>query len=179
MPAAGIPFEHGTDDFWSPCVAIGLDIGSSAVRAVQLGQRRGGTLELTNYGEAALPPEAVVDGDVVQPAVVADALRKLWAQAGLRQRTVAVGLASQRVTVREIDLPDLPDTELAEAVRLQAQDQLPIPIGEALLDHVVVERYDVGDERRNVRVLLVAAERDMVDRLLDAVTGAKLRPALV
>ncbi len=179
MPAAGIPFEHGTDDFWSPWVAIGLDIGSSAVRAVQLGQRRGGTLELTNYGEAALPPEAVVDGDVVQPAVVADALRKLWAQAGLRQRTVAVGLASQRVTVREIDLPDLPDTELAEAVRLQAQDQLPIPIGEALLDHVVVERYDVGDERRNVRVLLVAAERDMVDRLLDAVTGAKLRPALV
>ncbi len=160
-------------------MAIGLDIGSSAVRAVQLEQRRGDAPRLSHYREVALPPGAVVDGEVVEPDVVATALRELWGQAGLRRRTVAVGLASQRVTVRQIDLPDLPDAELADAVRLQAQDQLPIPVDEALLDHVVVERYDVGDERTNVRVLLVAAERDMVDRLLGAVTGAKLRPALV
>lgn len=54
-----------------------------------------------------------------------------------------------------------------------------MPIDQALLDHVVVERYAVGDERRNVRVLLVAAEQEMVERLLTAVTDAKLRPALV
>lgn len=160
-------------------MAIGLDIGSSAIRAVQLEQRRGDTPRLSHYRQLALPPGAVVDGEVVEPAVVAGALRELWGQAGLRRRTVAVGLASQRVTVRQIDLPDLPDAELADAVRLQAQDQLPIPVHDALLDHVVVDRYDVGDERSNVRVLLVAAERDMVDRLLGAVTGAKLRPALV
>lgn len=160
-------------------MAIGLDIGSSAVRVVQLEQRRGGAPQLTSYGEVAVPTGAVVDGDVVEPAVVADALRELWGRAGLRRRTVAVGLASQRVTVREVELPDLPDEELAQAVRLQAEDQLPIPLDEALLDHVVVERYAVGDERRNVRLLLVAAERDMVERLLAAVTGAKLRPALV
>ena len=110
---------------------------------------------------------------------MADALRELWGSAGLRRRTVAVGLASQRVTVRQIDLPDLPESDLADAIRLQAQDQLPIPVDEALLDHIVVERYALGDERHNVRVLLVAAEREMVDRLLAAVTGAKLRPALV
>ena len=158
---------------------IGLDIGSSAVRAVQLEQRRGDTLTLTRYGEVPLPPGAVVDGDVVEPTVVAEALRELWGRAGLRQRAVAVGLASQRVTVRQIDLPELPDAELADAVRLQAQDQLPIPVDQALLDHVVVERYVVGDDRRNVRVLLVAAEREMVDRLLTAVTVAKLRPVVV
>ena len=158
---------------------IGLDIGSSAVRAVQLEQRRGDTLTLTRYGEVALPPGAVVDGDVVEPTVVASALRELWGRAGLRQRAVAVGLASQRVTVRQIDLPELPDAELADAVRLQAQDQLPIPVDQALLDHVVVEHYVVGDDRRNVRVLLVAVEREMVDRLLTAVTVAKLRPVAV
>lgn len=160
-------------------MAIGLDIGSSGVRAVQIERRRGGALRLTHRGEVALAPGAVVEGDVAEPGPVADALRQLWKQAGLRQRTVAVGLASQRVTVRQIDLPDLPDAELRDAVRLQAQDQLPIPIDQALLDHVVVERYSVDDGRQNVRVLLVAAEEEMVERLLTAVTTAKLRPTQV
>lgn len=161
-------------------MAIGLDIGSSAVRAVQLQQqRRRGTFHLTRYGEVTLPPGAVVDGDIVEEAVVADAVRELWDRAGLRGRAVAVGLASQRVTVRRIDLPDLPDAELADAVRLQAQDHLPMPIDQALLDHVVVDRYVMVGDRCNIRVLLVAAEHDMVGRLLAAVTAAKLRPVLV
>jgi len=160
-------------------VAIGLDIGSSAVRAAELDQRRGGSVRLTHYGEVGLPPGAVVDGDVLEPTVVADALRELWKVSGIRNRCVAVGLASQKVTVREIDLPDMPDADLADAVRLQAQEQLPMPIDEALLDFVVVERYPVADDRFNVRVLLVAAEKDMVDRLLAPVTTAKLRPVLV
>ncbi len=160
-------------------MAIGLDIGSSGVRAVQIERRRGGSLRLTHRGEVALAPGAVVEGDVADASVVADALRRLWKQARLRQRTVAVGLASQRVTVRQIDLPDLPDAELRDAVRLQAQDQLPISIDQALLDHVVVERYAVDDGRQNVRVLLVAAEEEMVERLLAAVITAKLRPIQV
>ena len=160
-------------------MAIGVDIGSSAVRAVELEKHRGGTLQLGRCGEVALPQGAVVDGDVVEPSVVTAALRELWGQAGLRRKSVAVGLGSQLVTVRQIDLPELPDDELADAVRLQAQDQLPIPVDEALLDHVVVERYTLADGQRNVRLLLVAAERDMVDRLLTATTAAKLRPVLV
>ena len=160
-------------------MAIGLDIGSSAVRAVQLAKSRTGLPQLTHHGEVALPTGAVVDGDVLEPAAVTQALRELWRQAGLRGKAVAVGLASQRVTVRQIELPELPDGELADAVRLQAQDQLPIPIDQALLDHVVVERYAVGDERRNVRLLLVAADRDLVERLLVPITAAKLRPVSV
>lgn len=171
--------EDATSESRVPAVAIGLDIGSSAVRVAELEQRRGDTVRLTRYREVALPPGAVVDGDVVEPTVVADALRELWGLAGLRRRNVAVGLASHRVTVRQIDLPDLPGAELAAAVRLQAQDQSPMPIDQALLDYVVVERYTVADERRNVRVLLVAAEREMVERLLSAVTAANLRPVLV
>lgn len=163
----------------SPAMAIGLDIGSSAIRAAELEQRRGGAVRLTRFGQVGLPPGAVVDGDVLEPIVVADALRELWGVAGLKGRNVAVGLASQKVTVRELDLPDLPDAELTDAVRLQAQEQLPMPIEQALLDYVVVERYPVGEDRSNVRVLLVAAELDMVDRLLSPVTTAKLRPVLV
>jgi type IV pilus assembly protein PilM len=154
-------------------MAIGLDIGSSAIRAVELEKRRGGGLRLTHYGVVALPPGAVVEGDVVEQEVVAKGLRELWRKAKLRRRAVALGLASQRVTVRQLELPDLPGPELAAAVRLQVQDQLPMPIDQAVLDHVVLGRNG------KVRLLLVAAERDMVDRLLAAVTAARLRPLLV
>lgn len=160
-------------------MAIGLDIGSSAVRVAELEQRRGGSPRLARYGSVALPPGAVVDADVVDPVLVSDALRELCRVAGVRGRDVAVGLGSQKVTVRQIELPELPDAELADAVRLQAQDQLPMPVDQALLDHVVVERRTAGDGRRNVRVLLVAAERDMVERLLAPVDAARLRPVLV
>lgn len=160
-------------------MAIGLDVGTSAVRVAVLEPHRNGPPRLFRHSEVALPRGAVVDGDVVEGAAVADALRKLWEVAGLRRRDVAVGLASQKVTVRQLDLPDLPEEELGDAVRLQAQDQLPMPVDQALIDHVVVDRYQVDGERRNVRVLLVAAEQDMVERLLSAVTAAKLRPVLV
>lgn len=160
-------------------MAVGLDIGSSAIRAVELEHRRGGEPRLVHGGEVTLPPGAVVEGNVLEPEAVVDALKRLWGQAHLRRRKVAVGLASQRVTVRQIDLPELSDSELAEAVRLQAQDQLPMPLDRALLDHVVVERYGVGDERRNVRVLLVAVDQELVDRILAAVTAAGLHPVTV
>ncbi|MGH9264505.1 MAG: type IV pilus assembly protein PilM [Acidimicrobiales bacterium] len=160
-------------------MAIGLDIGSSAVRAAEVDRRRGGPLRLTRYGEVALPVGAVVDGDVVEPAAVADALRKLWDVAGFRRRNVAVGLASQKVTVRQLDMPELPDDEIPDAIRLLASDQLPMPADQALIDHVVVHRPKPDDERRDIRVLLVAAEQELVERLLAAVTAAKLRPVLV
>ena len=158
-------------------MAVGLDIGSSTVRLVRL-ERRRGNVRLSHVAKAALPRGAVVDGDVVDPPAVAGVVGDLWRGAGVRQRDVAVGLASPRITVRQIELPDLPEKELPGAVRLQAEDQLPIPVDQAVLDHIVVERGGDGDQRR-VRVLLVAAEREMVDRRLAAVKAVKLRPVLV
>jgi type IV pilus assembly protein PilM len=140
--------------------------------------RRGRRARLTHYGNVPLPAGTVVDGDVVDPTAVADRLRELWSATGLRPRNVVVGLGSQKVTVRQIELPQLPEAEIAEAVRLQAQDQLPMAIDEALLDYVLVDP-PAGQEQGNLRLLLVAAEREMVERLLTAVTAAKLRPVLV
>lgn len=160
-------------------MAVGLDIGSSAVRVAEVQTRRGHRVRLTRYGQVPLPPGAVVDGDVMEPAVVADGLRQLWSATGLRPRNVAVGLASQKVTVRQIELPQLPEAEIAEAVRLQAQDQLPIAAEQAVLDYVMMVDPPAGNEQRNLRLLLVAAEREMVERLLAAVTAARLRPVLV
>lgn len=160
-------------------MAIGLDIGSSAVRVAELDRRSRGKPRLVRFGERPLPLGAVVDGDVVEPEVVTQSLRQLWSDAGIKGRDVAVGLASQRVTVRQMELPELPESELHDALRLQAEDQLPMPVEQALLDYVVVGRSAAGEDPRKLQVLLVAAEREMVERLLAAVTAAKLRPVLV
>lgn len=159
-------------------MAIGVDIGATAVRAAQLRRRRDGSLILQRYGEAGLPPDAVVDGEVVDTAAVSQALRSLWRQAGFNDRAVAVGISSHRVAVRQLDLPELQEDELREAVRFQAADQLPFSVDDALIDHVVVGR-PVADERPGVRALLVATERERVDGLLEAVEEAKLRPVLL
>ncbi|MBW3548852.1 MAG: pilus assembly protein PilM, partial [Actinobacteria bacterium] len=121
-------------------MAIGLDIGSSAVRAVQIERKRGGTLRLTHRGQVDLPPGAVRDGEVVDPDAVAEALRRLWRETGLRTRLARVGVASERVVARTIDLPDLPDAELAGVLQFEAQTYIPIPVDETVLDFHVLER---------------------------------------
>lgn len=159
-------------------MAIGLDIGASAVRAVQVRASRRASPTVTRFGEVALPDGAVADGDIADTDRVASALRELWRQFKFRDRSVALGLAGQRVVVRQLDVPALAPAELREALPFQAQEHLPFPVEEALLDYVLVDSYTT-DDREMQRLLLVAAERSSVDALLGGVAAAKLRPALV
>lgn len=167
---------------------IGLDIGSSAVRAVEVcTDRKHGHHEgrpvVRVFGQIPLPPGAVVDGEVADPALVGTAIRALWQQLGLRTKDVRVGLASQRVVVRVIELPPMPDDELEAAARFMAGDHIPIPLDEAVLDVSVLEQSMAGDAAPMVRVLLAAAHRETLDRLLEAadiggvrVVGVDLTP---
>ncbi len=157
---------------------VGLDIGTSGVRAAQLVLgKRGTTLE--RFGQVALPAGAVRDGEVVEPDVVAAAIRQLWAQARLTGRKVVVGVANQKVVVRQVDLPWLPIAELRSSLAFQVQDHIPMPVEQAILDvHPVEERTD-DSGGRVLRVLLVAAARDMVAGTLEAVRQAGLEPSMV
>ena len=157
---------------------VGLDIGTSGVRAAQLVLgKRGTTLE--RFGQVALPPGAVRDGEVVDADVVAAAIRQLWAQARLTGRKVVVGVANQKVVVRQVDLPWLPVAELRTSLALQVQDHIPMPVEQAILDvHPLEERTD-DNGARMLRVLLVAAARDMVNGTLEAVRKARLEPSMV
>src|SRR5687767_5181225 len=99
---------------------VGLDVATGAVRLADV--EPGPRPVLKVFGQVALPPEAVSAGEVVDVEVVAEAIRQLLRETGLRQRTVRVGVASDRVMVRTIEIPDVPDDELADALRFQAQD---------------------------------------------------------
>src|SRR3954447_10009224 len=157
--------------------AVGLDVGTSAVRAVELVLGRE-QVTLTRFGQVALPPGAVRGGEVVDAPAVAAAIRRLWREAGFRSRTVIVGVGNQRVVVRQADLPAMSDEDMRSALQFQAADLIPIPIEEAILDFQIVDEFPTSDGDM-VRILLVAAQRDMVRSLLAGLEGASLSASLV
>jgi type IV pilus assembly protein PilM len=119
------------------------------------------------------------DGQVADAAAVTHAIKELRKQVGLKTTTVALGVANQRVIVRQVDLPWMPPNELRRSLPIQAQDFIPMPVDEAQLDfHLLGETSGDGSGRR-ARVLLVAASKDMIHSLVDAVRAAGLRPTSV
>ena len=157
--------------------AVGLDVGTSAVRAVELVLGRE-QVTLTRFGQVALPPGAVRGGEVLDSPAVATAIRRLWREAGFRARTVVAGVGNQRVVVRQADLPDMSAEDMRSALQFQAGDLIPIPIDEAILDFQVIDHVPSSDGDL-VRILLVAAQRDMVRSLLAALEGGGLSASMV
>lgn len=158
--------------------AVGLDIGTSGVRAAELSLGKAGpTLE--RFGQVALPPGAMRDGEVADVEAVADAIRQLWAATKFSTKKVIVGVANQKVLVRQVDLPWLPDNELREALPMQVQDHIPMPVDEAILDFHPLEEFENDNGARMIRVLLVAGAKDMVCDTVAAVVRAGLRPVMV
>jgi type IV pilus assembly protein PilM len=153
----------------------GLDIGTTAVRAAELSVRRGRVV-LERLGQAGLPPGAVVDGEVADPEAVAAAIKTLWRQARIGARRVILGVANQRVVVRLVELPWMPPQELRRSLAYQAGDYLPIPVDEAELDFDVLGEHENAEGQRLLRVLLVAAQKDMLAGHLKAATMAGLEP---
>ncbi|GAB3675079.1 type IV pilus assembly protein PilM [Angustibacter aerolatus] len=152
---------------------IGLDVGTSGVRAAELSfGKRGVTLE--KFGQVALPEGVVRDGEVADPAQLTHAVKQLWAATGFSHKKVALGIANQRVVVRQVELPWLPAKELREALPYQVQDFLPMPVDQAVLDFHPVEDLTSPGQPRMVRGMLVAAVRSVVLTNVNAVQRAGL-----
>ncbi|WP_370325039.1 type IV pilus assembly protein PilM [Euzebya sp.] len=155
--------------------AIGLDIGSSAVRAIQLSRRKD-VVTLDRLGQVVLPAQAVIDGEIRDPAAITEAIGILWDQFGFKSKKVALGLANQHVIVRRVDLPHLDVPDMKESLRFQAQDYLPLPIEQIEFDYEYIEEFTHEDGSTMMRVLFVAAEKHMVASVLDVAKAARLRP---
>jgi type IV pilus assembly protein PilM len=152
---------------------VGLDIQPGLVAAVKA--RVNGAVVVERAAVRPLAADAVREGEVIDRAVLGETLRELFEQSGLGKR-VRVGVANQRTVMRTLELPPMSDRkELAAAVNFQAQDQVPMPLANAVLDFHALGVIDTPDGPRE-RVVLVAAQRDMVESLLDAVRSAGLQP---
>lgn len=152
---------------------VGLDIEAGAISAATV--RSDGGLVVERAATAALEPGVVRDGEVVDAAALTGALRTLFAEHGLPRR-VRIGVANQRIVLRPLLLPVLVDPkEIAAAVRFQAAAELPMPIDQAVLDQIPLGIVETPDGPR-MRVLVVAARRDTIERLLEVARAAGLRP---
>jgi type IV pilus assembly protein PilM len=156
-----------------PKTRIGLDVGSTAVRAAELTE--GSPPSVVRAAQVPLPAGAVENGEVRDVQAVSEALRELWTRGGFKSRKVWMGVGNQRVVVREIALPAMPEKELRQSLGFQVQEFIPMPVDEAVLDYHLIEEIEI-EGRSMLRLLLVAAQKAMVDTLVAAATGAKVEP---
>jgi type IV pilus assembly protein PilM len=153
---------------------VGLDIDATGIVAAAVTVN--GRVRVERAVSTPLEPGIVRDGEVVDVDGLTEALRTLYRENKGLEKRVRVGLANQKIVVRVVDLPYLEDAgEIDAAVRFHAQDQLPMPLDQAVLDYQPLDVITDETGRRQ-RVLLVAARREMVERVLAALRGAGLKP---
>ena len=157
-----------------PQSVVGLDIETGSIAATEVSSN--GSRAISRTAIAPLRPGIVNEGEVLDAESLSRELRALFAQHKLGN-AVRLGIANQRVVVRSIQLPLIEDEdEIDTAVRFRAQEQIPMPLEEAVLDHRVVSRGTGPEGERQMEVLAVAARRDMIVALLEALRKAGLRP---
>lgn len=152
---------------------VGLEIEPSAVHAASVTVN--GKLSVKAAAFAPLEAGVVRDGEVTDVEALSEVLRTLWTEHKDLPKRVRIGIANQKIVVRVIELPPIADAkELEAAVRFGAQDEIPMPLDAAVLDFRALDVVDTPNGPRQ-RVVLVAARRDMVDRVLLAARNAGLR----
>jgi type IV pilus assembly protein PilM len=160
-------------------ISVGLDIGSSAVRAAEL-ETSGGRRVLRRYAQVGLPHGYVVDGEIVNVPGVSEALRRLWAQGGFSRTKVVTGISGPRVFVRQAEVPAQNAEDLRSSLKFDAQELVPIAMEDASFDFSVLDdgRGPNGvappTPDQKMRVLIVAAHREVLRTHLAALKGAGL-----
>jgi type IV pilus assembly protein PilM len=138
---------------------VGLDIGSSAVKAVEL-KPAGKGYKVTAFGTQPVPPDSIVDGAIIDGAAVADAIRRLFDGGGIKTRDVVASLSGNAVIVKKITLPVMTETELAGSIYWEAEQYIPFDIQDVNLDYQIVGSGDAA--RGTMDVLLVAAKKEKI-----------------
>ena len=154
---------------------VGLDIEAGSVAATEV--RSNGRLEVVGHGVVPLAPGVFREGEVVDSQALGAAMKQLFAEHKLSRNSVRLGIANQRVAVRTMRLPAIEDRdELETAIRFQAQDHIPMPLDQAVLDWQVIGHTQTETGERRIDVVAVAARRDMLQQVMRALESAGLRP---
>jgi type IV pilus assembly protein PilM len=156
---------------------IGLDIGSSSVKAVEIATKgKSKDFELTHLGVAPLPPEAIVQGAFLNSSAIVDAIREAVEKAKIKTKQVAAAVSGHSVIVKRVSLPAMTREELDEQIRWEAEQYIPFDVNEVNLDFQILD--DEGGEGQ-MDVLLVAAKKDLIDDYVQVIGEAGLTPAVV
>ncbi len=157
---------------------VGVDIGSSAVKAVELraGGKGDAEFQLMNIGMEPLPPEAIVDGAIMDSGAVIDSIQRLFQENRIKTGDVATGVSGNAVIVKKISLPQMTPDELQESIHWEAEQYIPFDIQDVQLDYEVIEG---GGSGGNMDVLLVAVKKDKISEYSSVISQAGRNPAVM
>ena len=157
---------------------VGLDIGSSAVKAVELRPTPTG-YKVATIGSEPLPPDSIVDGAIIDGGVVADVIRQVLEKNGIKTKDVVASLSGNAVIVKKISLPLMSDEELAESIYWEAEQYIPFDIQDVNLDYQVLEAGADESDRGTMDVLLVAAKKEKIADYTGVISQAGRVPVVV
>lgn len=155
---------------------FGLDIGSSAVKLVQLGPSPTGYM-LKAYAAVGLPPAAIAEGMIKDPPAVVEAIREAVGKAGVKGKDVVIAVSGREIIVKKVQLPKVSPKELGDAIQLEAEQHIPFAIDDVYLDY---QRVGEGSEGGGTMdIMLVAVKKTKVDEYVAVVEEAGLNPLVV
>ncbi len=164
--------------FGKPKSVVGLDIGSSAVKAVEL-RASGKGWRVAAIASEPVPPDSIVDGAIIDGGAVADAIKRLFANKAFKTKDVAASLSGNAVIVKKISLPVMTEQELAESIYWEAEQYIPFDIQDVNLDYQVLDPGNGADARGTMDVLLVAAKKEKIADYTNVITQAGRQAVVV
>jgi len=154
---------------------VGLDIGSSSVKAVELAPAPDG-FDLLRVGTAPVPPESIVQGAFLNSGAIVEAIGAALEDGKIRAQDVCTAVSGHSVIVKKIALPKMSQEELEESIRWEAEQYIPFDVNEVNLDFQILSEAE-GEEQMDV--LLVAVKKDLIDDYVQVLGEARLRPAII
>ncbi|HEX8436296.1 type IV pilus assembly protein PilM [Archangium sp.] len=162
-------------------LALGLDIGSTSVKMILLKeQRKRGQVSyaLQSFGMKPLPPEAIVDGALMNSTAIVQALQELMSELKVKNKEVAIGVSGHSVIIKKIQMPRMSQEELEESIQWEAEQYIPFDVKDVNIDTQILDAGG-NDATGQMDVLLVAAKKDMINDYTTVVSESGLQPVVV
>ncbi|MEM6731629.1 MAG: type IV pilus assembly protein PilM [Myxococcota bacterium] len=156
-------------------LCVGIDIGASAIKLCQLKKTKKGFV-LEHFGMLPLPPEAVVDGALMNSARIVEAIEELMASHRIKHKQVALSVSGHSVIIKKIPLPQMSREELEESIQWEAEQFIPFDIADVNID-VQIVNFE-SSQQGQMDVVLVAAKKDLVNEYTSVIAEAGLEPAV-
>lgn len=167
---------------------VGLDVGTHSIKLVRLKKGKKG-FELLNFGIMPLPPETIVDETIEKPEVVTEAIKNLFKMEKIKTKEVVTAISGQSLVIKKINVPKMTEDELAESIRVEAEQYLPFAIEDVNVDFQIIKEItpEKGEKKEEegeppkatMDVLLVAARKELIENRNKPILDAGLKPVIV
>jgi type IV pilus assembly protein PilM len=154
---------------------VGLDIGSGLIKLVAISHASGGPV-LTKVAFAAVPSDAIVDGEVMDPTIVTESIKGLLASTGLKTKKIVTAVGGRDVIIKKIAMDRMKEAEAREVIRWEAEQHVPFDMDNVEIDFQILDPEGDGLQ---MTVLLVAAKRELVEHKMALLADAGLQPSVI